>query len=136
MRIRWSAGIIVFGLVGCGQMLGPLPKSTEIALITAMGAPCNVVTPSYAPSSPYNNLILCPYKATGVTILDTTIDPSGKEAQVVYKWTYEPTPQALEIKNAGRLTDYDITPLPSYLARQTVTLKKLDATGWQVKPSQ
>jgi len=65
-----------------------------------------------------------------VTILDTTLSDNGKVAEVIYTAQYRYTDVAQRLGEAG--LDLSRIGLPPS-SQMRVTLRRLDATGWQVE---
>ncbi len=74
-------------------------------------------------------LVGCMYVPDQITVLDTRVDPGGKDARVVYRRTY--TASKLAHFLVGPPLRYGMIPSPP-VQEHTAILTKLDATGWRV----
>jgi hypothetical protein len=72
-------------------------------------------------------LEFCLQKPVSVAVLDVTEHPEDKAARVVFTAQYALTPLADSLTKAGYAS---LTPQAG--GQQTITLQRLDATGWQV----
>jgi hypothetical protein len=76
-------------------------------------------------------LAFCSYVNDGVSILDTTVDQTGKSAEVIFVQKTKPTTMANIIDSDTTIghPDFSSVPAPQRHAR----LRRLDATGWQLE---
>lgn len=74
-------------------------------------------------------LNFCSFKLNGVTILDTTVDQTGKSAEVIFVQKTIPTTVANLINSDTSIAHPDFSPPP--MPQQHAHFRRLDATGWQ-----
>ncbi len=74
----------------------------------------------------YFELVFCPLVPTGISVLDVTLNSSGKAAHVVYRITWGMSELATGLVKAGFATGY------TREQEDAIDLEQLDTTGWRV----